>query len=133
MPLSEHERQALLFTLHVAMVPDEAPEMTMTDALAIIDGAFKDGTAYMRIGEHLSDLDEEEAEKEEEGGENVILISGMDIDGDGIATILFQHGDAAAADPALMQINSGKVRKAGKKPDEGVAHATHLLISTKNM
>lgn len=35
-----------------------------------------------------------------------------------------------AADPALMAIRSGKVRRAGKQADEGVAHAAHLLIST---
>ena len=55
----------------------------------------------------------------------------MTIEDDGIVTILFHHGDARATDPALMEIDSGDVRTAGKQPNEVVAYAAHLMISTQ--
>jgi hypothetical protein len=115
--------------LHVEMVPEEADAKTMADAMAMLQQIYDDGEAFMLIGEHLADgEDGEDGEPAE--GDNAILIREMRIDREGVATILLHHGDADAADPALMQIKSGKVRNAGKKNDEGVAHAAHLLIST---
>ncbi len=55
----------------------------------------------------------------------------MAVDRNGIATILLHHGDAAASDPALIEMKRGKIRTAGKTEDEGVAHAAHLMISTQ--
>jgi hypothetical protein len=135
MPLSEHERQVLLFNLHVAVVPEEASDavdVTMLEAIQMLQKIFNDDEAYMLIGEHLADEKEQddEARKEPEG-DNAILIRKMEIDKDGNATILLHHGDAAAADPALMKLRGGAIRTAGKQVDEGVAHAAHLLISTK--
>jgi hypothetical protein len=139
MPLGEYERQVLLFNLHVVVVPEEASdavEMNMPEAIAMLQQIYNDGEGQMFVGEHLVEEDEEEEREEEEGeaaneGENVILIREISIDKDGIATILLHHGDAAAADPALMKLRGGKIRKFGKQEDEGVAHAAHLLISTK--
>jgi hypothetical protein len=130
MPLSEYERQVLPFNLHVEMVPEDADAKTMAEVMSLLQAIYDDGEAYVLIGEHLADTEDEE-DTEPAEGDNAILIREMKIDRDGIATILLHHGDADAADPALMQIKSGKIRNAGKKEDEGVAHAAHLLISTE--
>lgn len=130
MPLGEYERQVLPFNLHVEMIPEDAPVRTMSDVMAMLQTIYDDGEARMLIGEHIADEDED-AEAEPEEGDNAILIREMKIDKDGVATILLHHGDADAADPALMQIRSGRIRNAGKKEDEGVAHAAHLLISAE--
>lgn len=130
MPLGEHERQVLPFNLHVEMVPEEADAMTIAATMKMLKAIYDDGEATMFIGEHLPDEDEEDGREPEEG-DNAILIREMTIDKDGIATILLHHGDADAADPALMQIKSGKIRNAGKKADEGLAHAAHLIVSSE--
>jgi hypothetical protein len=136
MPLGEYERQVLLFNLHVGIVPEEASdavEMSIPEAIEMLQKIYNDGDAKMFIGEYLEDNEDDEGEEGEAAkeGENVILIREISVDKDGIATILLHHGDAAAADPALMKLRGGNIRKFGKQEDEGVAHAAHLLISTK--
>ena len=135
MVLGEFERQALLFNLHVEIVPDEASdhagEMTTAEAVSILYDIYRSGEATMRISEYVGEPDEDDAEEGENSlGQNVILIRDMSIDKNGMATILLQHGDAQAADPALMKIRTGAVRTAGKTDDEVVAYAGHLIIST---
>lgn len=130
MPLSEYERQVLPFNLHVEMVPEEADAMTVAAAMKMLKTIYDDGDAYMFIGEHLSD-DDGATDDEPAEGDNAILIREMTLDKDGFAVILLHHGDADAADPALMQIRSGRIRNAGKKDDEGVAHAAHLIVSAE--
>jgi hypothetical protein len=134
MVLGEYERQALLFNLHVEIVPDEASdhaELTAAEAVSILHDIYRSGDAKMRIAEYVGEPDESGGEAEEDTlGQNVILIRDMSIDKNGMATILLQHGDAQAADPALMKLRTGVVRTAGKTDDEVVAYAGHLIIST---
>jgi hypothetical protein len=131
MPLSEHERQVLLFNLHVAMVPEEAePEWTMEEALQLLGQVFKAGRASMLIGEQVNESEDDDDDAQPEG-ENIILISDMRTNADGDVTILLHHGDVAAADPTLMEIRTRKIRSAGKTSGEGLSHAAHLIISTK--
>lgn len=129
MALGEFERQVLLFNLHCEPVPEEADPVSMTAAIEMIQSSFKGGHAVMRIGDYVAD-DDSEDDKAIEEGDNVILIKRMTLAKNGIAHFLVHHGDARAADPALITIRSGAVRKAGKKPGEGLAHAAHLSIST---
>lgn len=105
------------------MVPEEAPPITTADALGMISAAYKADRALMRVGDYIPD---EEIELEEGG--NLILVRSMRAE-DQARHLLLHHGDANAADPALMEFKSGDVRKAGKLPGEGVAHASHLAIS----
>jgi hypothetical protein len=131
MALGKYERHVLPFYLHVAMVPEEANAVSMADALKMLKAVYDDGKAYMLIGEHIAKDEEEDGEAEPAKGDNAILIRDMKIERDGVATLLLHHADAHAADPALMHIRNGKIRSAGKKANEGVAHAAHLLISTE--
>jgi len=135
MPLSEYERQVLLFNLHVGVVPDEAPDMGMSEVVAMIQERFKAGDARMRVGERISEAEDEPEGEHTTGTDepvNVISIRKMDVHQDGTVLMLLHHGDARAPDPALMQIETGSVRNAGKRADEGLAHAAHLIISTKH-
>ena len=127
MPLGEYERQVLPFNLHVEVIPDEAPERTMSDVMAMLQRIYDDGEALMFIGEHLPE-DDDEDDPEPVDGDNAIFIREMKIDRDGIATILLHHGDDYSAVHGPQQIRSGKICNAGKKDDEGVAHAAHLII-----
>lgn len=128
MALGEYERQALLFNLHAGVVPEEADPVEMQEVMKMLLRVFRDGKAIMRVGDYVSEEGDDPEEIEE--GDNVILIKDMIVDGDGVAHFLLHHGDASAADPALIQIKSGVVRRAGKKAGEGLAHASHLLVST---
>ena len=133
MPLSEHERQVMLFNLHVGMVPEDAPRVPMAQVLDLLQDAVAADEAYMLVGEHVSDEEDEDEEKDREptGPKNIVSIAEMAADEDGTVTLLLHHGDVGAADPALMKILKRTVRNAGKAADEGVAHAAHLVISTR--
>jgi hypothetical protein len=132
MPIGEYERHILPFNLHVTMVPEETePQWSMREAVDLLLKIYKDGGATMRVGEYVGEDEDEEQEASEQEGANVILIRKMIVNAEGEALILLHHGDAGAADPALMQIRSGTIRHAGKRSDEGLAHASHLIISTK--
>lgn len=143
MALSENERHIFLFNLHVEMVPKEVPDeeaLTIPLLLETLQRLFKEGKASRRIGERIPDDDEkaskdedkkEKDEDEDKENPNVIFIKSIEIADDGTATLLLHHGDAQAPDPALINIQTGDVRTAGKKKNEGSAHAAHLVISTK--
>lgn len=131
MPVGERERHALLFNLQVISIPEEADVPTIGEVVQMLQQVYRDGKAKMLVGERVGDEDEPPAAGEAEGGENLILIRAIEVDPDGYATLLIQHGDARAADPALMGFSTGDIRRAGKKRDEGVAHAAHLVISTE--
>ena len=58
MPLSEHERQVLLFNLHVAVIPDEAADsvsLNVTDTIKLLKEIFDAGNAYMKVGEYVAE------------------------------------------------------------------------------
>jgi hypothetical protein len=131
MPVGIRERHVLPFYLHVAMVPEEADAVSMADAVKMLKAIYDEGKAYMLIGEHIAREEEDDGETEPPKGDNAILIRDMKIERDGTVTLLLHHADAHAADPALMQIRNGRIRNAGKRTNEGVAHAAHLLISTE--
>jgi predicted transcriptional regulator len=100
----------------------------MEQVIKFIQNIFDSADAFMRVGDYVSDDDSED--ESEDRGDNIILIKNISIDNTGIAHFLIHHGDARAADPAFIKIRSGEVRKAGKRPDEGLGHASHLMIST---
>lgn len=139
MPLSENERQVLLFNVHVDLIPVEAVdfvETTVPDVVEMLQEIYDAGDAHMRVGDFVAEPDDgaegdaEAGEAEATEGDNIIRIRDMKTDDDGIVTMLLHHGDARATDPALMEITSGDIRTAGKKPTEVVAYAAHLMIST---
>lgn len=132
MPVSERERQVLLFNLRVLSVPEQPEPPSMGEILTTLRDVFVSGKAVMKVGELVSEEgpDEEKTEEAAQEGENLILIKDIHLDAAGYVTMLLHHGDASAADPALIQFASRNVRRAGKKRGEGVAHAAHLIVST---
>jgi hypothetical protein len=122
----------VLFNLHVEMVPAEAepsPNLTMVEALQMVVDVWRAGNAWMRVGEFVDEEEgDEEASRERQ---NLLFIKDVEWDKSGFVTILLQHGDRTAADPALLHLDTGVRRTAGKTDEEGVSHAAHLLISTE--
>src|ERR1700751_1785201 len=121
MPLSQFERSIVLFNLHVEMVPVEAAEdqtVDMSGAIRMIADAWHGGRAWMTTGDHAED--DENQDTAEEKKSSLIQIREIDWDKKGFVTILFHHGDANAADPALLNFDTGSIRTAGKTDTEGL-------------
>jgi hypothetical protein len=141
MSLNQFDRTVLLFNLHVEMVPKGAepqPLITMQRAMQMIVEAWRAGDAKMRVGDRIEEPGDD---GREEGGPaegaqptekpNLLQIKDVDWTDDGIVTILLSHGDARAADPALLNFSTNKLRTAGKTDADGLAHAAHLVITTE--
>ncbi len=125
MALSAHERQIMLMNLKVAMIPPEAPRWSVEDFFSAVQKIYAESGAAMSIGEAAPSEDEDLPND----GANLIRIADIRPGTDGTLTILLHHGDAAASDPAFMNMGSGKVRPAGKGDDDALAHAGHLVIA----
>jgi hypothetical protein len=131
MVLSEWERQILLLNLSVEAVPSEAPDTDMSFVFNAIQEAFDNQKAFMAIGERASEDGDGETSEAADENNNIISIRALERGNDGTFTILLQHGDTQAPDPAFMDIRDFSIRKAGKKPTDGLAHAAHLIISQR--
>ena len=133
MPLSQYERSVMLFNLHVEMVPEGAtpdPAISMEVAMRMVVDAKNGNRAQMQVGEHVDDEDDGTTRgARARRAVNRLYIKEVDWHNDGVITLLLHHGDTAAADPALINLENGDVRTAGKKDTEAVGHAAHLLIA----
>lgn len=136
LPLSKYERSIMLFGVHVTLVPEEANSeyvLSLTECLAIIQEAWKAGRAQMSVGEYVDDSDTNSSE--ENGARdrvNILSIKDMVWEDDGAVAILFDHGDASAADPAIKDFGTMETQTVLIKENQGLAHAAHLLISTED-
>ena len=125
MPLSAHERQVMLLNLRVTMVPDHAPQWSVADFFNAIEQLHASGAAAANVADELSGEDEEG----EVDGKILIRIADTRTAEDGSYTVLVHHGDAAAPDPNLINLRSGRVWAAGKGVDDALAHACHFVIA----
>src|ERR1700730_4025354 len=117
MVLSEWERQILLLNLSVEPVPKEATDTNMSFVFNAIQEVFDNQKAFMAIGERvLENGDSEDSDATGENNNNIISIRALEYGNDGTITILLQHGDTQAPDPAFMDVRDFSIRRAGKKP-----------------
>jgi hypothetical protein len=67
----QYERQVLLFTLRVQVVPETAPKMTVKQVLGKLKVMHDNSTSALHVGEHLGD--------EEDGLENTFEDDGAEV------------------------------------------------------
>jgi len=128
---SAFERQVLLFHLQPTSVPKGAPISTMKGIAEMIHAEWKAGKAITRLEElEAEDIDQDTIETAKKRPNNAVYIQDMNL-GTDRCEILLTLGDAAEADPTIVNLKNRELTSVGKGADGGVGFSTHLCISFK--
>lgn len=128
---SAFERQVLLFHVQPTSIPRGAPILKMKDLVGMIHAEWKAGKAITRLEElEAEDLDQEVIQTARKRPNNAVYIQDMWV-GDDHCEILLTLGDAAEADPTIVNLKNREQISVRKGADGGVGFSTHVCISFK--
>lgn len=128
---SAFERQVLLFHLQPTTIPKGATIPTMKDVAGMIHAEWKAGKAITRLEElEAEDLDQDVIEHAKKRPNNAVYIQDMGIGTDHVE-ILLTLGDAAEADPTIVNLKNRELTPISKGADGGVGFSTHICIAFK--
>lgn len=128
---SAFERQVLLFHLQPSALPKGAPLSSMKDIAGMLHAEWKAGKAITRLEElEAEDLDQETIKNAKKRPNNAVYIQDMSL-GTDHCELLLTLGDAAEADPTIVNLKSREFTPVPKGTDGGVGFSTHLCISFK--
>lgn len=126
---SAFERQALLFNLRVETVPKGAPAPTMKEVADILYGEWKGNRAITRLEElDAENVDQETLALAKRRPNNAVYIQDMRRH-ERSCEILLTLGDAAEADPTIVDLKSRRLTPVAKGTDGGVGFSAHLCLS----